>query len=311
MGAFAGRTDDCNPGLTLGDMMSSVGNALLNARWRVPPEPQWRHAGVPHLVSDNSDPEQQLARIVNLEIIPRLMLLHGGASAAPEPTRPDVVITSAHVETLSHLAVDGDAGSAEQFVAALMAAGAQRQQIFLHLLSPAAKLLGVLWEDDVYNFAQVTVGLWRLQQLLHAQSQRGQATEVDGQSHRLLLTHAPGAQHTFGAAMVGEFFARDGWHVHYEPQSAWAESQAAVDCGWYDVLGVSVATDDAVASIASAILKVRKASMNKRLFVMVGGPAALSVPDLSKRCGADAMALDAASAVDVANLKMSAACRCR
>lgn len=304
--------NDCNLGPTPSDMMAAAGPAMFNQPWRVPPEPQWRQPGVPHLVSDNTGPELQLSRIVSLEIIPRLMLLHAGSTAAAAaPARPEVVITAAHVETLTHLAVDGDAGRAEQFVVALMATGVPLPQIFLHLLSPAAKLMGLLWEDDVYSFPQVTIGLWRLQQVLHEQSRRIQPTDPDGRGQRLLLAHVPGAQHTFGAAMVGEFFARDGWHVHYEPQSAWADLHAEVSCGWYDVLGLSIATDDSVAAAASAILELRRASQNKQLFVMVGGPAAFMVADLSQRCGADAVACDAASALAMANGNVRAACGAR
>jgi methanogenic corrinoid protein MtbC1 len=53
--------------------------------------------------------------------------------------------------------------------------------------------------------------------------------------------------------------------------------------------------------LASAILDLRRVSRNPKLFVMVGGPAMALVPDLAERCGADAMAGDATSAVATAN----------
>lgn len=286
---------------TLQDLMARVGGELLRHRWQTAPDPQRPLAGLPQLVSDNSAPEQQLSRIVELEIIPRLMMLHSGVAKAPSPARANLAITAAHVETLVHLAVNGDAARPEQFVAALIAEGAPLADIFLQLLTPAAHLMGQLWTDDVYNFSQVTVGLWRLQQLLHEQSRHFIDSRVQTRGLRTLLTPAPGAQHTFGVAMLGEFFTRDGWDAHYEPLSQWSSLHALLKDSWYDMLGVSVSVDTSVVSVASAILKLRKVSQNKNLFVMVGGPCAFTVPDLVQRCGADAMAEDAATAVSTAN----------
>ena len=237
------------------------------------------------------------------------MLLHGGAQPSAETPQREVVITAAHVETLTHLAIDGEADRAEQFVTAMIASGAPLSQVFLQLLAPAARLLGLLWEEDVYSFAQVTVGLWRLQQILHEQSRHSQGMNAEGRGHRLLLAHQPGSRHTFGVAMLSEFFTRDGWQVDYEPQCQWSDLNAAVSCGWYDVLGVSIGTDDSLVSIASAILTLRTVSRNKRLIVMVGGPAAQSSADLAERCGADCMALDATAAISMANRWMESVAR--
>ena len=73
---------------------------------------------------------------------------------------------------------------------------------------------------------------------------------------------------------------------------------------WFDVFGLSIATSDSVAQVASAILDIRKAAANPQLFVMVGGPMASQLPDLARLCGADAMAGDAPAAVATANASL-------
>ncbi|WP_130480683.1 cobalamin B12-binding domain-containing protein [Sphaerotilus mobilis] len=286
---------------TLGDMMARVGRDLLRQRWRTTPDPARPIGGVPHLVAGNGSPELQLSRIVEFEIIPRLMLLHGDVAAPRAPSRQDFSITAAHVETLAHVAVVGDPERTAQFVQALIAAGAPLEQVFLQLLSPAAKLMGEFWIDDVYSFSEVTIGLWRLQQVLHEHSSGFRLGAASMQGRRALLAAEPGSQHTFGVAMLSEFFARDGWFVQYEPKSDWADLQDAVSSDWYDMFGMSVGVDMSVPTLASAILELRRASRNPKLFVMVGGPAMALIPDLSERCGADAMATDATSAVATAN----------
>ncbi|MGY0195781.1 cobalamin B12-binding domain-containing protein [Leptothrix sp. BB-4] len=282
-------------------MMARVGRDLLRQRWRTAPDPARPVGGVPHLVAGNGSPELQLSRIVEFEIIPRLMLLHGDVAAPRAPSRADFAITAAHVETLAHVAVVGDPDRTAQFVQALIAAGASLEQIFLQLLSPAARLMGEFWADDVYSFSEVTIGLWRLQQVLHEHSSGFRLGGHPTPGRRALLAAEPGSQHTFGVAMLSEFFARDGWFVQYEPKSDWSDLGVALASDWYDMFGLSVGVDTSVPAVASAILELRRASRNPNLFVMVGGPAMARIPDLSERCGADAMASDATSAVSTAN----------
>ena len=281
--------------------MARVGRDLLRQRWRSSTDPARPVGGVPHLVAGSGAPELQLTRIVEFEIIPRLMLLHGDVAAPPAPSRQDFAITAAHVETLAHVAVVGDPDRTAQFVQALIAAGAPLEQVFLQLLSPAAKLMGQFWTDDVYSFSEVTIGLWRLQQVLHEHSSGFRLGAPAPQARRALLAPEPGSQHTFGVAMLSEFFARDGWFVQYEPKSGWDDLKAALAADWYDMFGLSVGVDMTVPEVASAILELRRSSRNPNLFVMVGGPAMTLVPDLAERCGADAMASDATSAVATAN----------
>lgn len=266
----------------------------------------------PQLVSNNSSHEVQLSRLVELEIIPRLMLLHRPAQPAAS-ARPahQVVLTVQHVDALARLAVDGDSSSAASYVRALFDAGATPEQVFVDLLAPAARMLGTKWEADAYDFSQVTIGLWRLQKILYEESRSGERAQTAGQdAQRALMTAVPGAQHTFGAAMAAEFFLRAGWDVHYEIGASWAGLKAAVSANWFDIVGFSVNTDADVQAVASAILDIRRVSANPYTFVMVGGAATRFVPDLTGRIGADYVAEDAPSALAFANQRAAnGACR--
>lgn len=261
----------------------------------------WPRVASPQLVADNAAPLLQLSRIVECEIIPRLMLLHSSPRPVSERARQGFAITAAHVETLTRLAVEDQSEPARAFVDGLITSGARQEDVFLQLLSPAAELMGRLWLDDVYSFSQVTLGLWRLQQIFHEQSERFRRLGRAEEKHRVLLATEPGSQHTFGVSMLGEFFSRDGWAVDLQLQAGWDELEQSLSTGWYDVLGLSIGMDAAIPAVASAILRLRDASCNRQLYVMVGGPVAQSWPDLAQRCGADAMATEALAAVSVAN----------
>lgn len=251
-----------------------------------------------------SSQQAQLSRVVELEIIPRLMLLHR-LPHMPRAPLPQVQITAEQVQALTELAADGTPEATIAFVRQVLDDGATQEQVFLDLLAASARLMGEWWEQDLYNFSQVTIGLWRLQRVLHEFSEPLRASvRRDGDSRRVLLAAVPGSQHTFGIALVAEFFSRASWEVACEPRLGWAELAALARRDWFDVVGLSVSASDSVAEVASGILDIRRASGNPGLFVMVGGPMAGVMPDLARRCGADAMAGDAPSAVDAANASL-------
>lgn len=257
--------------------------------------------GAPRLVSVNTSQDVQLARVIELEIIPRLMLMHSAHAVAAPPPPKRVRMTEQHVETLVKLSVGADGASASSYVRGLIDAGADLEDVFLDLLAPCARRLGTLWEDDAYDFTQVTIGLWRLQELLYEQSSRlvePVLPQVDGQ--RALLAAVPGTQHTFGVTMVAELFSRAGWDVHCENRCRWADLESQLSREWFDLFGLSVSSTESIPLVASAILKLRQASSNPKLLVMVGGPMAAIHVDLAQQCGADAMAAETAIGVELA-----------
>lgn len=297
---------------SLTDRMVRVATDLLRSRTHPPAEGSARTVAPPRLVSVASGRDHQLSRVVELEIIPRLLMMHGSLPAEVREELPPMLLTQEHVDTLAILSAEGDAWSASTYVQALLDAGATLEQLFLDLLAPSAKLLGVLWESDQYDFSQVTVGLWRLQQILHDKGAHAPVSPRDAStSYRSLMAAVPGVQHTFGVAMASEFFVRDGWDVRYEPWSSWDEIRGALNQEWFDMFGLSVSTNDGITQAAVAIQDFRQASANPGLYVMVGGPMATVFPDLAVRCGADDMCSDAGAAVAMAKHWLGAQAQAR
>ena len=240
---------------------------------------------------------------IEAEIIPRLMLAHrsSGNDETPPPLE-DACDRSEQASELADMLLRRDPADARNYVQSLRQAGMSVETLYLDLLAPAARRLGAMWEADLSDFTQVTVGLWRLQQIVHdhsALSDRGRATRVGGR--RALLLPSPGSQHTFGLLLVGEFFRRAGWHVAGDPTIELEVAARLLAREPFDLLGLSVGSECHVDMAASAILTLRGASLNPALVVMVGGPVAGLWPDFAERVGADAMAEDAATAVAVAD----------
>jgi methanogenic corrinoid protein MtbC1 len=76
--------------------------------------------------------------------------------------------------------------------------------------------------------------------------------------------------------------------------------QDALSAYWFDVLALSVGSDNELPALTKAIRIARKTSSNPRLYVMVGGPAFLHQPDLASTVGADGYSADAEAALHLA-----------
>lgn len=244
-------------------------------------------------------PAAWLLQTIQAEIIPRLMLAHR------EPTLPTLLAGKprpapgpVEVAALAQRVMGSDPLEASAYVEKLHAEGMSLEMIYLDLLAPTASRLGELWVSDDCDFTEVTVGLWRLQQVMYDLSAEFLERARDqAPGHRALLAPAPGSQHTFGLFMVAEFFRRAGWNV-LDKASITAEAlSAAVRHEWFDVVGLSVGSEVHVEALASVILDLRRASVNPSVVVLVGGPLMVMQPDLIIQLGADATASDAPHAV--------------
>lgn len=239
-----------------------------------------------------------LARTIETEIIPRLMLLHQQADEAAAVADGGPRPSAEQVADFTALVMAGDAAVVFAFVQLLLGAGISLEAVYLDLLSPVARRLGELWEQDRCDFGDVTVGLWRLQQLVYElepgfrQEQRGSP-----QGRRILLMPAPGDQHTFGLFMVGEFFLRAGWNVHTEPDSTLHRVVQLARDNWFDIAGFSAGAEVRLDTLVDCIRALRRSSRNPSIHVMVGGPIFLKQPELVAVVGADGMAADARAAV--------------
>ncbi len=245
---------------------------------------------------------QWLARTIEAEIIPRLMLAHQSArlSLADSPVTGAAPCEDNVIE-LAQLVIGRDAHGSLDYVRAMQFSGVALEVIYLDLLAPTARRLGALWDADLCSFADVTIGLWRLQQVMHELAQTNDV-EVESRvpGRRAMLVPVPGSQHTMGLLMVSSFFRRAGWEVWGDAAVSVDDILVAARSEWFDMVGLSIGSVTMIDQLASVILDVRKASRNKNLAVMVGGPIISADPSLVATVGADGMAGDAAQAVEQA-----------
>lgn len=235
-----------------------------------------------------------LARTLETDIIPRLLLAHRSvapaayidSAVAADPTADDV-------SAMTGLAMQADLPGALSYLEGLRARGIPLERLYLELLAPVARQLGVMWEEDTCDFTAVTVGLSCLHQVVREYSPafvvRTQRAEPD---RRVLLAPSPGEQHSFGILVVEQFFRGAGWDVWSGSGVERAEIIDAAQQIWFGVAGFSLACEDHIGDLAVLIRDVRRASRNAGIGILVGGPLFMENPDLVAMVGADATAAD-------------------
>ena len=248
-----------------------------------------------------------LSRAIEDEIIPRLMLAHPTAVDCL-PAAPSVSgqVSQDDVRAFAQLVLEPDENVAHACIDAMRTSGISVETIYTDLLAPVARYLGELWEDDLCDFTQVTVGLGRLQQVLRELSPAFNQSNASTSGNRVLLLPGPGEQHTFGLVMVAEFFRRAGWDVGGGPWEAGADPVVMVKREWFDVVGFSLGNVEQLDDLAACIKNVRAAALNKSICVIVGGPLFLANPEYVAYVNADAASTDGAQAPHLAASLVSA-----
>jgi methanogenic corrinoid protein MtbC1 len=248
----------------------------------------------PHLLS--------LVRAVEGEIVPRLLLARRSAAAAPVPAT-GVEIQAGDADHLARLLLTPQVDAAFAFVGSMRARGIAERDIYLGLLAPAARRLGVLWDQDECDFLQVAMGIGRLHQLLQRTSLLTAGPErLDSRGHgrRALLATVPGEKHCFGVMMVSQFFRRNGWDVFNEFPASEQELCTCVRAESFAVVGLSAGSETRLDALTAAVRAVRRSSRNGAVGIIVGGPLFQHHPERARRVGADATAEDGEQAARLA-----------
>ncbi|TXN05546.1 cobalamin B12-binding domain-containing protein [Methylobacterium sp. WL122] len=245
-----------------------------------------------------------LGRIVQTDIIPRLMLLDRGERQVRSDVLPK--LDTETVAGFTDLILGHNVAALLSAFTALTAKGYCVDDLFLDLLAPSAALLGRMWDDDLCDFIEVTAGLAQLQFLLTTFRSDGGLAPYDS-GRRILLMGAPGELHTFGLAIVEQFLRKAGWHVASGLASTPEEIADLVGSESFGVVGLTLSCESRLDQLAASIQAVRRASLNPSISVMVGGPVFLEQPEHVARVGADASAVDAPTAVLLAQRLLSSA----
>jgi excisionase family DNA binding protein len=183
--------------------------------------------------------------------------------------------------------VAGDATGAWSVVEAAMAAGAELDEIYLEVLTPAMVSIGERWaagELDI-SFEHRATGI-----AMRIVGRIGPRFSRRGRARGAVALGAPaGAFHALPIAMLGDMLRLRGWEVSDFGVDVPSESIAHVVSQTPDLLavGLSAMSSDNLVSLSGAVAAAR--AVDPDVLLVVGGHAVLG-DDHARELGADAYA---------------------
>lgn len=241
-----------------------------------------------------------LSKVIEGEIIPRLLMVHS-RSEPIKVTLTENRISPAEAARFAPLPLELEADELLAEVDTFLAKGVSPESVFVELLAPSARKLGQFWEEDSCDFVDVTMGLWRLQEVMREIALRSRPiVRAVSAPRSALFSPMPGEQHCFGTLMVEEVFARAGWQSEVLIEPRRRELLRIIGERSLDLVGLTVSCDYPSGALTELITAIRSVSKTPNIRVLIGGRMVNANPDIVSVVGADGTACDARSALELA-----------
>ncbi len=242
-----------------------------------------------------------LAGIIRTRILPEL-----NAARHPLPSATPHLITPQDIDNLRLCIGVADPQPTEMLLCGLKRRGVSRQAVLLDLFTPVARRMGDEWLADDCSFAEVTLGVARLARLMRTEAMPPLSIRLQDAPRTVLLTTCPGDDHSFGLLVLEDHFRADGWTTHVRLPRDADDILNALAQAHIDVVGLSLSCTGPYAATASLVRRMRQASRNRDLVILVGGAAFIDKPSQALALGADGAAINAADAVATATALLRA-----
>lgn len=245
--------------------------------------------------------KRSLTEVIETQIIPRLVQAQRVDQLETRTPSAGTDISPKQLTTFVGLSISSTPHEITEFIDALLLCGVTTDRIFLELIGPAARQLGHMWEQDLCDFTEVTCGLVRIHEITHRLGYEYQnGPQLAGDRLRIMLASAPGSQHFLGLTIVSDFFRKAGWDVVIEISHSEKELLHAVRNEWFDVIGISCATDAQLKTLPVLLRALKAASGNPEPGVLLGGPIFTIQQHEARTFGVDGICLDVKDALALA-----------
>ena len=203
------------------------------------------------------------------------------------------------INKLTNLLLDTEEGSFELAITVLKTHGASINYIVLDLIPTIARKLGKQWEDDSLSFAEVSIGVNKLERVIHKLDYLFQANQLDRQQNKaIFITVFPGSQHSLGSLIFANFLIFSGWQVHRPNQVNIDSIVYGVSSKMLQAVAISVATNEQLEQLPNLIDLVRQKSQNPKIIVLIGGPLYNKAPEAFDHIQAEVKAFSPEESVE-------------
>jgi len=188
-----------------------------------------------------------------------------------------------------------------------LAFGLSPLQVIDELIPATARLMGDRWFADEISFADVTISTARLQEAVRALAAQdranGRRRPLSMTAPEILIILPPGEEHSLGLFVAMDQFRRLGYRVTAAVDQPSSQIIEMIQTGAFAMIGLTVSRRRTLVSTKVLVEKIRKAVPDVAPIVVGGSCLDLGV-DVLKETGADLIARDAKTALDLCGLSV-------
>ncbi|MDY8108501.1 B12-binding domain-containing protein [Fulvimarina sp. 2208YS6-2-32] len=236
-------------------------------------------------------------------VIPRLYarrMVENDKAAAhlPQSDLTTGILKQAAIEHLHRMVLAGQSDAQEACLHEIHAQGLPLRRLLEDVVVPVADELGRAWEEDLMSFAEVSLKVGRFQKAVSNFTSRVLPNDLTRDKPTFLMSPAPGEQHSFGASVFGNLLIAEGF-----PTDIVLDADAGQLCDRvrersYSALGLSCNSDRTLPILKTLIAKLRQASCNRAIRILVGGWALQTGDKSLSKLDADLVVTDGRRALD-------------
>ena len=225
---------------------------------------------------------------------------------APTLSKRGDILGDEEVDRITQLLLSTEDGAFELAITVLKTHGASINYIVLDLIPSIARRLGKQWEDDTLSFAEVSIGVNRLERVIHKLDYLFQVTQLEKRGNQsILITVFPESQHSLGTLILSNYFIHSGWRVYRPDNTSLKSISQEIESHSHDAIAISVSCDEQLELLPNTISALRGKSRNPNIKVLIGGPLYNKAPEKFAHIDADIKAFTPEESVERLDLVLS------
>lgn len=214
-------------------------------------------------------------------------------------------LQQSNIAALQTAALSGGRDECLEVVERLIAGGVSRETISDVYIPEIARSLGREWCEDTKSFAEVTLGVSRLQSLLRELGPEWRADHMaDPNSGSAMIVVALDEFHTLGAVVLAGRLRREGVSVKLQMGLAAEDLRKSVELPRFDAVLISASQGENLETLRSLVEAVRN-SGSSDMPVVIGGSILETDQDIRALTGADFVTSDPVEALELCGLKIA------
>lgn len=227
-------------------------------------------------------------------------------SPAPTLGKKGGMLDDEEINRITQLLLSTEDGAFELAITVLKTHGVSINYIVLDLIPTIARRLGKQWEDDTLSFAEVSIGVNRLERVIHKLDYLFQVTQLEKRGdHSILISVFPESQHSLGTLILSNYFIHSGWRVYRPENTSLKSISRELESNKHDAIAISISCDEQLERLPNTISALREKSKNPKIIVLIGGPLYNKAPAKFDHIQADIKAFTPEECVERLNLVLS------